>query len=89
MPKLHELKTWPEYYNLVASGAKTFEVRRDDRDFQPGDTVLLQEWDPQEHQYTGHQIRATVGYVLRGDAARWAGLRKGYCVFSLSLRGGA
>lgn len=42
----HELKTWPQYFCRVADGTKTFEVRKNDRGFQPGDEVILKEWDP-------------------------------------------
>lgn len=42
----HELKIWPQYFCRVKDGSKTFEVRRNDRGFQPGDTVLLREYDP-------------------------------------------
>lgn len=42
----HELKIWPQYYCRVADGTKTFEVRVNDRGFQPGDLVTLREWDP-------------------------------------------
>lgn len=42
----HELKIWPQYYCRVADGTKTFEVRDNDRAFQPGDEVVLREWDP-------------------------------------------
>lgn len=43
---VHELKIWPQYYGCVADGTKTFEVRENDRGFQPGDEVILREWDP-------------------------------------------
>jgi accessory colonization factor AcfC len=42
----HELKIWPQYYARVADGSKTFEIRDNDRGFQPGDTVVLKEWNP-------------------------------------------
>lgn len=44
----HELKIWPQYYERVADGTKTFEVRNNDRDFQPGDEITLHEWDPEK-----------------------------------------
>jgi len=44
----HELKIWPQYFCRVADGSKTFEVRKNDRGFQPGDEVILNEWDPTE-----------------------------------------
>lgn len=42
----HELKIWPQYYCRVADGSKTFEVRNNDRGYQPGDLVVLSEFDP-------------------------------------------
>lgn len=38
----HKLKILPEYFEAVKSGSKTFEVRKDDRGFQAGDTLFLQ-----------------------------------------------
>jgi hypothetical protein len=40
-PRQHELKTDPEAFDAVASGAKTFELRRNDRDYQVGDVLVL------------------------------------------------
>ena len=43
---IHELKTWPEFFDAVDRGEKTFEVRLDDRGFQVGDTLRLQRFRP-------------------------------------------
>ncbi len=43
----HELKIWPQYYEAVAGGEKTFEVRVNDRNFQRGDEVELRYFDPE------------------------------------------
>ncbi len=45
---IHELKTWPEFWDAVDRGEKTFEVRKDDRGFQVGDVLALQRWQPLE-----------------------------------------
>lgn len=42
----HSLKVNSEYWEPLCSGEKTFEVRRDDRGFQKGDTLLLRKWGP-------------------------------------------
>jgi hypothetical protein len=61
----HELKTWPAYFDAISFSGKRFEVRRDDRDFQTGDTVRLHEWDAAKG-YSGRQLKFRIGYVLRG-----------------------
>jgi len=43
----HELKIWPQYFEPVSQGLKTFQIRKNDRGFQAGDTVVLREWDPE------------------------------------------
>ena len=62
----HELKIWPQYYARVADGSKTFEVRDNDRGFQPGDTVVLREWDPDGKSVpmvNGEMTRMKPGYT--------------------------
>ena len=46
MSTTHNLKCWPEPFAAVANGIKTFEVRRDDRPYAVGDTLILREWCP-------------------------------------------
>lgn len=42
--KLHDLKIHPKYYSAVKSGNKTFEIRKNDRDFKVGEEVCLSEF---------------------------------------------
>lgn len=62
----HELKCRPEYFSRVASGQKTFEIRRNDRDFQVGDILILKEYEP-DKGWPDHgayeSIRAEIVYM--------------------------
>lgn len=40
-PIEHELKTWPDFFDAIWNNEKHFELRKDDRGFQAGDTLLL------------------------------------------------
>lgn len=75
----HYLKILPQYFQDVESDDKTFELRRNDRNYQPGDTLVLQEWTP-EGGYTGQEATRYVPYVLHDNAF---GLYKGWCILSL------
>lgn len=84
----HALKTWPEFFDAVCAGDKTFEVRRADRDFRVGDVLLLQRWEPDRGDYTrdGSGDPATlsvrVTYILPGGQF---GVEPGYVVMGLQL----
>ncbi|MEM5599315.1 DUF3850 domain-containing protein [Niallia circulans] len=49
----HFLKIQPQYFEEVRNGNKSFEIRKNDRDFKVGDTLYLQEYNPLEQEYTG------------------------------------
>ena len=59
----HELKSRPEFFNATWAGAKTFEIRFNDRKFQVHDEVCLQEWDPKDQEYTGREIDGFIRYI--------------------------
>jgi len=65
---IHELKTWCEYYQEVFMGHKTFEVRKNDREFKRGDILILREWDNVKGEYTGRQLARNVTYILHGGS---------------------
>jgi len=78
----HRLKTWRAIFDAMWVGLKTFEFRRNDRDFSTGDTLLLQEWNEVEEIYTCRTIRAVVTYTLSGPAF---GIPEGYCIMAISI----
>lgn len=78
--KAHELKIRSIYFDRIALGQKTFEIRKNDRDFQTGDTVILREINIDNPLYSGRELSYKIGYVFSGEEF---GVQKGYCVFSL------
>jgi len=78
--KVHSLKTWPGFFRAVALGLKTFEVRKDDRGFEVGDHLSLEEWDPNTATPTGDTVLRRVTYKLAGGQF---GIEAGYCVLGL------
>lgn len=79
---VHMLKTWPIHFEAVNSWKKNFEVRKNDRDFQVGDQLILQEFAPELGVYTGRSIVANVQYILHGGQF---GIESGYCVLGLNI----
>ena len=65
-------KLWPEYYDDMASGRKSFEFRVADFDVKEGDTLLLEEWDPKTESYTGRKVEKKVSYVGKFDLDTFA-----------------
>lgn len=73
---IHELKVQPPFFERLIDGTKTFEVRRDDRGFQRGDVLRLNEWIPERGgftdgngwpigEYTGRTAVRRVGFIFR------------------------
>lgn len=76
---VHHIKCWPEYFDRLCNGTKPFEVRRNDRDYQTGDQLIIREWDPLPGTYSGRTLGAVISYVLVG----FDGIKKGYAVLGL------
>ena len=78
----HELKLEEKYWKRIIEGQKRFEIRKDDRDFQIGDTVsFVHPWQEIAWGDNGEGgFRIT--YVLRHSDFP-DGLVPGYCVFGI------
>lgn len=77
--KTHEIKVWPAYFKAINELHKNFEVRKNDRNYQVGDCLVLKEFDPVSG-YTGEWIKAKITYILHGGQF---GIEEGYCVMAL------
>jgi len=62
---IHQLKIWPQFFDDVESGRKPFELRRDDRGYQAGDTLQLREWNPATELYSGREMYKRITHVTR------------------------
>lgn len=80
--KVHKLKIKEEYFNEVKEGRKTFEIRKNDRDYKVGDVVILTKVD-NEGFLTREVLVGTITYLLKNCPQY--GLGCGYCIFSLKI----
>jgi hypothetical protein len=84
--RVHDLKVWPEFFDALLDGSKTFEARYDDRGFEVGDVLRLREWQPASNPggnvYSGRELRREVSYVMHGGPGRF-GVGTGYAILGL------
>ena len=73
--KVHHIKLGATFFEEVASGEKTFELRKNDRDYKKGDILEMMEF--KDGKNTGRTVRV-LGHislrslqVLRTDIASW------------------
>lgn len=69
MTERHELKTLPRFFAAARDGRKRFEVRKNDRNFQVRDELLLREWSPLKANgtivgYTGREALFEITFIL-------------------------
>jgi hypothetical protein len=65
-------KVEQEDFARIVAGAKR-DLRLADGAAHPGDTLILEEWDPHAHAYTGRKLEAVVTAVQALPAAsEWA-----------------
>ncbi len=88
---LHELKTDKEMFDRTWTGYKPWEFRVNDRNFQPGDDIILRETrftgaemaQGSPLVYTGREIRASI--VMIPIAAPMYGLPDGFVIMTVSV----
>ncbi len=80
----HQLKTYPEQFEAVRRGIKTFEYRLNDRDYKVGDILRLFEYLQKEEETTGQFIDVEVIYLLEGGNL---GIPNNYVIMSIKQKG--
>lgn len=79
LPQVHYLKTDSSAFHDVATGKKTFEFRKNDRDFTTGDILILYEYPAM-----GLFIVCQVLHMLHGGKY---GVPEGYVIMSIHVLG--
>lgn len=77
MSKIHELKILSEYFWDIVVEQKTFEIRKNDRDFQVGDHLILKEF--KREKPTRRWIAVEVTYITDYEQ------KEGYVVMGIKL----
>lgn len=77
---IHELKIFTEFFAAVACGVKRAELRKNDRNYQVGDTLHLCEFNQVTGLRTGEYINVTVTHIA--DVGAWL---PGYVLLSVEL----
>ncbi|EIL5148096.1 DUF3850 domain-containing protein [Listeria innocua] len=76
---VHELKINITYFKYVLIGEKTFEIRKNDREYKVGDSIVLNEWNNEKEVYTGRKVSGKIRYIT--DFMQLPG----YVVFSFEI----
>ena len=59
-----EKKCWPEQFEGLLNKTRSLDLRLADFAVKAGDTLVLREWDPETHKYSGRELKMKVREVL-------------------------
>jgi hypothetical protein len=83
---LHHVKSWSHFFDAINTGHKKHDLRKNDRDYRVGDTLLLRRYDNINGRFTGESIYRSVTYITSNEfpcAYSSAVLPNDYCILSL------
>jgi hypothetical protein len=81
----HLVKCWVEFFTPIRDGIKTFDIRRDDRDYQVGDQIVQLEYKHGIGTYTGREVACHITYIARGPKFGPFGLKDGYAILAITV----
>ncbi len=61
---IHAVKCEKVYFDEMFFGNKTFEIRKNDRNYKAGDYLGVNEWLPEKEKYTGRSLLFKITYIL-------------------------
>lgn len=77
--KVHQIRLAKTYFDDVANGIKTFELRKNDRGYKVGDILEMMEFA--DGKNTGRTVKVLVTYMLED----YTGIEDGYCIMATKL----
>ena len=85
----YAVKSWSPFFQAIKAGTKTHDLRdKIDRNYQVGDILTLEEFEPFTGVYTGDSVDVEITYITSNNtpcAYSSAVLDKDYCILSLRL----
>lgn len=60
---IHRVKSWSHLYDAIVRGDKTHDLRKDDRGYKVGDTMVLRRYDIEKGDYTGDNCSVLITYI--------------------------
>lgn len=77
--KVHQIRLAKSYFDDVANGIKTFELRKNDRGYKKGDILEMMEFA--DGKNTGRMVKVLVTYILED----YTGIEDEYCIMATKL----
>lgn len=81
----HKVKCHPEHFVPMIVGLKTHDTRLNDRNYNVGDTILQEEYDPKLKTYTGRNAQVMITYIYRDKGDLNFRLPEGVVIMSTKL----
>lgn len=73
------IKCDPALYEDVKDGFPTFVITKNDKGYEPGDYLVLKEYDAELEALTGRTVRTSIMCIEDENE----GLKPGYCVLGI------
>jgi len=83
MSERHTLKTVQPFFDKIRMGLKTFEYRKDDRNYCEGDILELCEYDNKTNTFSGEHIDVIVTFTMRTQD--FLPVPSGYVIMSIRI----
>lgn len=77
--KVHQIRLASMYFDDIVSGKKTFELRKNDKEYKEGDFLEMLEFA--DGKNTGRSVKVLVTYLLEN----YTGIEDGYCIMGTKV----